>query len=440
MLRKALSCLPTTLDQTYERILDNIPEIVRPYAVTVLRFLTYSPRPLRLLEILDAIATNPQEKPAFRPENRFPNPREVLNICSSLVNLVTRESANVDTAVPSHNDDENHNISTNNDDGMLELRLAHFSVKEYLISDRVHGMFKGLLEEITSKASMVKTCLSYLFYLDHGLSRQEIREAFPFAKYCAKYWTTFATVAEDHSKNVQQWIDFFLNHKKAYTTSCFLFDPDESRMSYWAWREDETPSLLCYASSTGLRVFVQSLLKDAYHDGDDDVAPDVCNALYAASFSGHDEFLNKGVYVDTQDLLRCTPLVAASKQGHEKVIQTLLDWGADINAQSWQFGTPLMAASAYGRVKVVRKLLDEGADVNINIKPCFTALGIASRIGHKKIIQMLIESGADVNTQGEGGQTPLLAASVHGNEDLCTCYSLKARMSMQYATTAIRHS
>lgn len=427
MLGNALSSLPTTLDETYERILNDIPEIVRPYAVTIFQFLTYSPRPLRLTEIMDAIASNPQKKPAFRPENRFPDPREVLKICSGMVTLGTRKGGDPDTEVPSYKDDGNDNIGTNIDVSILELRLAHFSVKEYLISDRVQGMFKGPLEEIASNASMVETCLSYLCYLDHGLPLPKIRGAYPFARYCAKYWTTFAIVAEVLSESVQRWIYLFFNHKKAYTTSYFLFSPEEDDdiLGYLVTKHKiKTPSPLFYAALTGLRVSVQSQL-DAGIDNDiawDDTEDEGRNALYAASSRGHHEIvrilLNKGVDVYNQGSYRCSALIAASSKGHEKVIQILLDWDADVNALGGFFGTALMTASVYGYDEIVRTLLDKGADVNAKSEPYNTALVAASARGHEKVVQILLDRGIDVNAEGGSHTSAIIAASLHGHNEI----------------------
>src|SRR5437763_6649758 len=51
-LRKALASLPTTLDETYKRILKGIPDKQKPYATRLLQFLTYSKRPLKIQEAI----------------------------------------------------------------------------------------------------------------------------------------------------------------------------------------------------------------------------------------------------------------------------------------------------------------------------------------------------------------------------------------------------
>jgi ankyrin repeat protein len=53
------------------------------------------------------------------------------------------------------------------------------------------------------------------------------------------------------------------------------------------------------------------------------------------------------------------PLIAALGHGHGKVVQMLLDQGADVNARSSDQGaTPLFVASYSGHEKIVQVLLD----------------------------------------------------------------------------------
>ena len=54
-------------------------------------------------------------------------------------------------------------------------------------------------------------------------------------------------------------------------------------------------------------------------------------------------------------------LQAACNGGHEKVVQILLDAGADVRAEGGRYGNALQAASESGNEKVVQILLDAGA-------------------------------------------------------------------------------
>ncbi len=112
MMEEALRNLPPTLDKTYERILESIHESHRRYAQKLLQWLSFSARPLQIKELTEVLVIDfVEEQPIYDTKHRLRNPRDILTICSSLVSSPT------------------------SDDG--EIRLAHFSVREYLISTRI---------------------------------------------------------------------------------------------------------------------------------------------------------------------------------------------------------------------------------------------------------------------------------------------------------------
>ncbi|ERF74886.1 hypothetical protein EPUS_09092 [Endocarpon pusillum Z07020] len=71
-------------------------------------------------------------------------------------------------------------------------------------------------------------------------------------------------------------------------------------------------------------------------------------------------------------------LQAASSGGHEKVVQMLLDRGAEVNAQGGEYRlTPLYEAALNGHLAVVKLLLNRGADVSIASERGWTPLHAA---------------------------------------------------------------
>ncbi|KAH9225077.1 hypothetical protein K456DRAFT_1812498, partial [Colletotrichum gloeosporioides 23] len=54
-------------------------------------------------------------------------------------------------------------------------------------------------------------------------------------------------------------------------------------------------------------------------------------------------------------------LQAASEEGHDNIVQMLLDKGADVNAHGGDYGNALQAASSGGHNNLVQILLDKGA-------------------------------------------------------------------------------
>ena len=82
----ALSQLPKTLDETYDRILNCIEEEDRLVAHRTLQLLVFTCRPLTIAELVETIAVN-CEKEMIDSDSRLLDPYDILEICSSLVEL-----------------------------------------------------------------------------------------------------------------------------------------------------------------------------------------------------------------------------------------------------------------------------------------------------------------------------------------------------------------
>ncbi|KAH0602388.1 uncharacterized protein H6S33_008727 [Morchella sextelata] len=109
-------------------------------------------------------------------------------------------------------------------------------------------------------------------------------------------------------------------------------------------------------------------------------------------------------YVNAQGGRYGNALQAAAYNGHEKIVQMLLDRGADVNAQGGLYGNTLQAAASLGREKVVQMLLDRGADVNAQGGLYRNALQAATRSKYEKIVEMLLARGA-ISNEHETPQT-----------------------------------
>jgi ankyrin repeat protein len=70
-------------------------------------------------------------------------------------------------------------------------------------------------------------------------------------------------------------------------------------------------------------------------------------------------------------------------------VQTLLRYGADVNAQSEAGFTPLILAACSGDGRIVQVLLNSGADVRKTLKSGQTALAHAAEHGYNGIVELL---------------------------------------------------
>jgi hypothetical protein len=173
MLRKSLATLPRTLDQTYDRILSAISEEYSEYAMRILQWLTFSARPLSVEEIAEVVAIDIARDPAFDRDEVLEDPLEALNICSSLVTITTNEAYR--KFGPARR----------------SITLAHYSVQEYLLSDRIQqGSAKQYsMREAECHSAITRSSLKYLTQLKHPLS-SEVLEVSALARYSVEFWSS----------------------------------------------------------------------------------------------------------------------------------------------------------------------------------------------------------------------------------------------------------
>lgn len=266
--------------------------------MTILSLLTWSDRPLRIEELVDAIAVQPDARPSFDPNNRMPEPRDILRICSSLVVCIQRPYK--------YREVEFISADNNNQDGEMgvaELQLAHFSVKEYLVSDRITSPFSNCLADGTTRASLATLCLAYFSDLDHSLSPDKLQARFAFSQYCARYWTGYAKVVDGDDERLQvRILEFLSDRENGYLTCYNLYDPEQPWSSDNTERKTDKPACLYYTSLIGLVTSVGALLDkgaDVNAQGGDNG-----NALQAASYEGHDEIVQ--MLSEQIKLLRCS--------------------------------------------------------------------------------------------------------------------------------------
>ncbi|KAF9735101.1 hypothetical protein PMIN04_006527 [Paraphaeosphaeria minitans] len=404
MLRKSLATLPPTLDQTYDCILSAISEEDSDYAIRILQWLTFSERPMSVEEIAEVVALDAARDPAFDRDEVLEDPLEVLNICSSLVTLtLVEEESSVNLQVTTKR----------------IVALAHYSVQEYLLSDRIkQGLAKQYcMEEVECQTSIMKGCLQYLTQLQQPLS-EEILQASALARYVAKFWSQHLRKTGDELEGLSRLaMDLLSVEQPAYLAWIQVNNPD--------WPGDEpvlekglesVAAPLYYAALLGLGTIVKMLLNhgvDVNAEGGE-----FGNALQAASFEGHENVVrilldDKSTNVNVQGGYYGNALQAASWKGNEQIVKLLLT-KADVNAQGGYWGSALQAASWADNEGIVKILIDANADVNAQGGFYGNALQAASRGGHERVVKMLLDKNAEVDAQGGYEGNALQAASSKG--------------------------
>ena len=399
IVRQTIKELPESLDETYEQVIKEINKANREHAYRLLQCLMVAIRPLYVEELAEVLAFDfdsaqraPGAIPKFNASWCWENREEaILSTCSSLVTV----------AVAS--------------DSRRVVQFSHFSVKEFLMSDRL-AMSKKYFSDYhiafeSAHTVLARACLGALLSDPHdmgGANRDHL------AKYAAKHWMVHAQFP-----NVAEKVRYGIGQ---------LFDVDKPYFDAWVRVHDIDHIIFCsnaldkkrpeakrlyYAALCGLHQLVKFLIR-VYPQYASEVGGNYGSALHVASDAGRLQvvrlLLEHGVSVDVRGMWDQTPLQFASDAGRLDVVELLLGYGADVNSEDESRWTPLFHAISKGHLDVVRNLLDHGANVNIHDTDGRTPLHVAflrDKPQSNEIVSLLLERGANPNARDNAQQTPL---------------------------------
>jgi ankyrin repeat protein len=412
MLRKALQSLPKTLDETYARILSNIDESWSQYVTQILEWLVFSATPLRLTEVAELVAIDIDDDPAFDPDKRLEEPTDILTMCSSLITITKEKVRHQDERWMNYEDMSDESVDyedivynpesysdgftkdTTPEDFTKIVRLAHFSVKEYLVSRqiRVGPTVQHSIREIPVNTVIAEICLVYLLQFDKpdSLNSQSL-ETFPLLNYASRNWVTHARIADNNSDRLTSLIETLFVNEHVYRNWIRVFDPE---------KPGERPSVWQYS-----------------------VLP--CSPLYYCSLGGLLEptkrLIQKGVNVNLEEGDLGCPLLAALRNRHENIARLLVDFGADAAAivPDWPGGvTALHVAAKDGYEFLAADLLSKGATVEAKTNSGETPLYMAVENEHLEIVKQLLDHGANIEVEDHVGNVPLHNAVYNRDEPI----------------------
>jgi hypothetical protein len=445
-LRKALDGLPPGLDETYSRILEKVNDHERPRLRLMLQWLCFSFRPLRVEELADIFHVGDAIGPPFNPDALVFQSEDVLDVCPGLLSLTTTRTVSkapwYETAWGCFRPGRRLQIA----------KLAHFSVKEFLLQSSSYPTWLPLNQEL-AHLSILKSSMAYFMSVATKLRNDtqwryrtwhELAISHSLAIYCAQYTQNHLLALSHREREHPDLLESFrslLDPHSRFTTqgfAPFYLGRWFTIKPYSAICKKRMPAAgvsLLIAVRLGLTKMVDWLLS---FDGEncteeDDVKCDI-NFVYVDAAGCYGPAVAEASaqgYIDTVKLLLGdryhaqldgdwgNALCNAAVGGHEEIVRLLIGAGAAVNTQSPTQG-PLHAALHCGNVNIVRTLLAHGADVNA-VCSCETPLQIATNSGQAKNVRMLIDAGADVNLGGDtpfGRLPPLQLAVIRGRIDL----------------------
>ena len=398
-VRHILEELPDGLDETYERILREIRKPNQGHAHRLLQCLVVAVRPLEVKELAEVLAFdfNTGGMPKLNPGWRWEDQEEaVMSACSSLVSIVKDGDSRV-------------------------VQFSHFSVKEFLTSDRlaepIRDVTRYYIRLEAAHTILAQACLGVLLRLDDRVDRESIKN-FPLALYAAQYWPRHARV-EDVSSCIKDGMEcLFDSEEQQFSTWLWIYNEDRSGRSMSTARPEKPEAVpLYYAARLGFRDLAEHLIaKDPEHvnaRGGYEVTP-----MHAAAFIGQTNILSllteHGADVNGRGEAGDTPLHRASWNARLEAGQFLLDSGADINALCEVNFTPLSHAAYAGDVEFARILLERGAVIDVPTWQGKTPLHLAAEVGSPQVVELLLEHSADVNARDNNGETPSEVGSFYG--------------------------
>ena len=346
----------------------------------MLQCLMVALHPLRVEELAELLAFEfkgavPKYRTDWRPSDQV---EAVLSTCSSLVSIV---------------DDNDFQV----------VQFSHFSVKEFLMSNRLGDYSHYQILPKPANTILAQACLGCLLHLD-GHTDKDIVKGFPLAEYAAKHWVTHAQF-EDVASRVKDGMETLFDCNKPHFGAWIgIYNMDEESSSE---SPSKIPTPLYYSSLCGFSDLVEHL--STKH-------PQQVNAI-----GGKYKF----------------PLLAALVGKHIRVAEILLDRGASVDIRGVKERTPLH--EAIYNVGMVQSLLSKGANVNCWQDDLRTPLHLAAHCGELSVARVLVDHKADVDSQDNEGMTPLyLLLGDTGHHDNNSILDLAQSLLERCADTNIR--
>jgi len=162
-----------------------------------------------------------------------------------------------------------------------------------------------------------------------------------------------------------------------------------------------------------------------------DITKYLDNALRVASIKGCikmvELLLNKGANVNAVHKKEKTALYLAIEGQHTEIVKVLLKAGANVDSINEQGNTALIDATCNNFVEIVNLLLKSGANVNATTKDGNTALHLAIAKGHTKIVEKIMEFIPNIGIVNNCENTALHLAAI-GNNTECVKLILSKKM------------
>ena len=445
--------LPSTIAGTWERLLLNIDaaqELEKPRQTVkkLLQWLVAATRPLTLLEIRAAISLQSYEVGSSIADNLCSS-EWILKLCGPLVRL-----------------------STGDDPDKRELSLAHFSLKEYLVSGKLcnsqHSAVR-IYDVPLPEANAYLATVSFTYLSSQELSqpfrtRQDLdrlRQEYKLLDYATVHGGEHLLCLDRSDDKIIEllngllvpevsWGELGTRNVKPTAPMNIMFTafapPNLDDDDFVNWpagykiypevsglrdNEREVVSLMrkrtlkyikCRPNSKLFLQLFRILSPQMRKDHPVNVTP-----LYFAALFGWGPGVEKLLQMNQDRVTKSDlnhALRAAAVGGFPDIIKMLCISGADVNVHMDSLGSPLQSATACGNTDAFNELRKLGADLTTDFpfyRPGGTIGGLmqsAAEAGNTNLMQILIDCGGDINCNAGWLATPLQSVIEKGRKDV----------------------
>ena len=377
----ALRAVPESLEATYAKALSRIPRRNAEKARFILLLIAHSFMPLSLEEVADAVA--------------LPEPNDVLNICSST--FVSADEA-------SYNDLLKQKAKHLR---LKMVRLDHFSVKEYLISDSIQESTASYFYKSEHLAHLIlgEALVSFLI----RIWEQKLALTTAFCEYSIRYWFRHArkgqirelrSSATGDTLSMPKTSEFYAERELLEDRTHNFFRVEFSG-AYAAW-------FICFRESM---FGIYNRQKLALSPPRNRPIPSLSRASFLGLKAHVEKLLDDSADIDIrspflQDTPECTALQLAACQGHLDVLSELLSKGATVTQNDLE----LIAAHGTNSLDDVLQLLLEKKHSLVTDQPLVISL-LSNSASTPDALAFLLSNSDNIAIDG----TTIVEAIVHSD-------------------------
>lgn len=354
-IRKALGELPRTLDETYERILCSIPLENHSIAYRTLQLLAFDLGIRHLGALLDALAVD-VERCTFSRDDRILDRDALLEVCTCLITITPEKDRPADK-------------------NYFRVQLAHYTVKEYLVSNRIgRGSATTFQMSEESVFPFAARCfITYMLHEDYHRLPDQHREC--LMKVAIDHWDSLVRGIHSHAA-------------RAAITPLVLKLLDVTSPHFQNWIEAHRELPINYIMNTPQWT----------------VTPGGESCLILAYLCYFDLYEAAQQFVE--NLSGSVPFETEIKTA---LLPEHWEFPTIAEADDMEDGKLLHIAVFMGRVAFVKYFMSKGADVNAISAKGISVLGAAVCSGFYicypvpntlEIVELLLKAGADPNIAG----------------------------------------